>query len=84
MKDKKRIKILLKVIERVYSKNPGIQTLIDGSRTDIHKQDVSLEEVFFAFLCGWLYRYGLSEHIFIVCEGQLFCVEALIYLEFLG
>ena len=35
MKDKQRIKILLKIIERFYCKNPGMQTLIDESRIDI-------------------------------------------------
>ena len=48
MKDKKRIEILLKVIERVYSKNPGMQTLIDESVIDICKEEgVSPEQVFF-------------------------------------
>ena len=48
MKDKKRIKILLNVIERVYSKNPGIQTLIEESIIDICKdEEVSPKQVFF-------------------------------------
>ena len=48
MKDKKRVEILLKVIERVYSKNPGMQTLIDESVIDICKEEgVSPEQVFF-------------------------------------
>ena len=48
MKDKKRIEILLKVIERVYSKNPGMQTMIDESVIDICKEEgVSPEQVFF-------------------------------------
>ena len=72
MKDKKRIKILLKVIERVYTKNPGMQTLVYESMIDICKEEgVSSEQVFFAFLCCWLYRYELFKHIFFVCEGQL-------------
>ena len=39
---------------------------------DICKEEgVSPEQVFFAFLCCWLYRYGLSKDNFFVCEGQL-------------
>ena len=60
-KNKKRIEILLKVIERLYSKNPGIQTLIDKLMIDICK-GLSPEKVFAAFLCWWLYPYGLSKH----------------------
>ena len=42
MKDKKGIEILLKAIKRAYSKNPGIQALID-----IRKEEgVSTEQVF--------------------------------------
>ena len=67
-KNKKRIQILLKVIERLYSKNPGIQTLIDKLMIDICK-GLSPEKVFAAFLCWWLYPYGLSKHKFCVCEG---------------
>ena len=26
---------------------------------------------FFAFLCCWIYHYGLSKHRFFVCNGQL-------------
>ena len=70
MKDTERIEILLKVIERVYSKNSGIQTLIDESIIDKCKEGLSFKQVFFAFLCCWLYRYELSEHNFSVCEGQ--------------
>ena len=74
MKDKKRIEILLNVIERVYSKNPGIQTFIEESIIDIRKdEEVSPKQVFFllffAFL--FLYRYGLSEQNIFVCEGEL-------------
>ena len=67
MKDKKRIEIPLKVIERIYSKSPGMQTLIEESMIDICKEkSVSLEQVFFAFLCCLLYRYWLSEHKFFI------------------
>ena len=52
MKHKKKIEILLKAIERVYTKNPGMQTLIDELMIDICKEEgVSPEQVFFAFLC---------------------------------
>ena len=67
MKDKKKIEILLKVIERVYTKNPGMQNLIDESMIDIFK-GVSSEQVFFVFLCYWFYRYGLSKHKFFACK----------------
>ena len=71
MKDKKKIKILLKSIERVYSKNPRIQALIDESIIDVCKvEGVLCEQVFFAFLCCWVPCYGLSEIIFLF-EGQL-------------
>ena len=50
MKDKKKIKILLKSIERVYSKNPGIQALIDESIIDVCKvEGVLREQVFLLF-----------------------------------
>ena len=48
MKDKKRIEILLKVIERVYSENPE-KILIDESMIDICKEAVPFEQVFFGF-----------------------------------
>ena len=52
-----------KIIERVYTKNPEMQKLIDESVIDIFKEEsVSSEQVFFAFLCCWLYRYGISKH----------------------
>ena len=69
MEDKKKIKILLKVIERVYTKNPGMQNLIDKSMTDVCSEE------------GWLYCYGLSKHKFFVCQGQLMKI---IYFIFSG
>ena len=52
MKHKKKIEILLLVIDRVYTKNPGMQTLIDELMIGISKEEgVSPEQVFFAFLC---------------------------------
>ena len=50
IKDKKRIKILLKVIERVYMKNTDKQKLIDESMIDISKEEcVPSEQDFFFF-----------------------------------
>ena len=47
MKDKKNIEILLKVTERVYTKNLGMQKLIDESMIDVCKEEgVSPEQVF--------------------------------------
>ena len=50
MKDKKRTEILLKGIERVYSKNPGIQTLIHICK----EEGVSSKQVFFSLLLALL------------------------------
>ena len=80
MKYKKRIEILLKIIARVYTKNPGIQKVIDKLVIDIWKEEgVSPQQVFFAFLCCWLYRYGLSKHNFSVCKGQLMKIIEFIF-----
>ena len=73
MKDKRKVEILLKVIERVYNKNPDTEKLIDESMIHVCKEEgVSPEQVFFvfAFLYCWLYRYGLSKHKFSVCKGK--------------
>ena len=74
MKDKKKIEILSKVIERVYNKNPGIQKLIYESMLDICKEEGgSPEQVcIFASLCFWLYHYGLSKH-------NVLCVQRTAY-----
>ena len=66
----KKIETLLKIIERVYTKNPGMQKLIDQSMIDVCKEEgVSPEQVFFvfAFLCCWLYRNGLGLTINYLC-----------------
>ena len=70
MKGKKKIEILLKV-EKIYSKNPGMQKLIDESLIDVCKEEgVSHEQVFFCFdfLCFCLYRDGLSKHKCFACK----------------
>ena len=57
--------------ERVYTKNPGMQTLRDESMIDIYKEEsVSPEKVFFAFLYCWLDRFRLSKHKLFVCERE--------------
>ena len=67
-----QVEILLKVIERVHTKNPGMQKLIDESMIDICKEEsVSPQHVFLAFLCCWFYRYELSKHRFFAREGHL-------------
>ena len=44
------------------------------------KEEVaSPEQVYFAFLCSWLYRYGLSKHKFFVCEVQLMKILGFIF-----
>ena len=60
-----QVEILLNVIERVHTKNPEMQKLIDESMIDICKEEsVSPQHVFLAFLCCWFYRYELSKQIF--------------------
>lgn len=38
MKDKKRIDILLKIIEKVYTKNPRMQKLLEGLMIHVCKK----------------------------------------------
>ena len=48
MKEKTKIEILVKVIEKFYTKNPGMQKLIEKSMIDICKEESVLsEQVFF-------------------------------------
>ena len=80
MKDKKKIEILLQVITRVYTKNPGTQKLIDKSMTGSCKEVMPPEQVFcFAFFCCWFYFYGLSKHKFFVCAGKLTIVLGFVF-----
>lgn len=54
---KKRIKVLLKVIESIYDKNPGMQDEIDASMVEVAPEEgVSPELVFFIlpFLLSFL------------------------------
>ena len=49
-----------------------MEKLIDESLTNVCEEEgVSPEKIFFAFLCCWLYRYGLSKHRVFVCEREL-------------
>ena len=50
MKDKKKHKILQKVIQRIYDKNPEMQEVIDASMIEVcTEESVSPEQVFFYF-----------------------------------
>ena len=47
MKDKKKHEILLKVIQRIFDKNPETQELIDASMMEVCAEEgVSPEQVF--------------------------------------
>ena len=50
MKDNKRVKLLLKVIKRIYDQNPEMQKVIDGLTIKVcADKGVSPEPVFFYF-----------------------------------
>ena len=50
MKNNKRIKVLLNVIQLIYDKNPEIQGVIDASMTEVCAgEGVSPQQVFFVF-----------------------------------
>ena len=50
MKNNKRVKVLLNVIQLIYDKNPQIQGVIDASMTEVCAgEGVSPEQVFFVF-----------------------------------
>ena len=75
MKDKKRIEILLNVIGRVYSKNPGIQTLIDESMRDIcNEEGVSPEQLFLLFFAVNFIVMGYRKIHFLCAKDSLFLV----------
>ena len=72
IKERKKNEILLKVIEKVYTKNLGMLKLIDKSMIDICKEEeVSPKEVFFCFFCCWLYRYRLSKQNSLCAKDSL-------------
>ena len=41
MRDKRKVEILMKAVERVYNKNPDTQKCIDGSMIHVCKEGVS-------------------------------------------
>ena len=50
MKDKKKLEVLLKVIKRIYDKNPGLQEMMDVSIVEVCAEEgISPEQVFFYF-----------------------------------
>ena len=54
MNDNKGVKVLLKVIQRIYNKNPEIQEVIYASMIEVCAEEgISPEQVFFIlfFLC---------------------------------
>ena len=51
MKNKKKLEVLFKVIQRIYDKNPGMQEMIGASMKDVSADEgVSPEQVFFILL----------------------------------
>ena len=51
MKDRKRVKVLLKVIKRVYYQNPNMQKVIKVFMVEVNTEEVvSCEQVFFLLL----------------------------------
>ena len=63
MKDNKRVKDLLKVMQRIFDKNPEIQEVIDESMIEVcAEEDVSPKQVIFflLFLCYCIYHNGYS------------------------
>ena len=63
MKDNKRVKILLKIIQRICYKNLEIQDVINASMIELCPEEgVSPEQVFFilVFLSCCLYHNGCS------------------------
>ena len=63
MKAKKKLEVLLKVIQRTYDKNPERQKVIHASMIEVcAEESVSPELVFFLFfLCYCLYYNGYSK-----------------------
>ena len=75
MKNKKKIEILLEVIERTYSKNLGIQTQIDESMMDICKEEgASTKQVFLLFFAVGFIFMGYLNTNFLCGKDSLFLV----------
>ena len=51
MKDKKKVEILLRIIERVYTKSPGMQKLLDESMTCMQRRRCVTCAGIFCFWC---------------------------------
>ena len=50
MKDRNNLEVLLKVIKRIYDKNPGMQEMLDASMVEVCAEECeSAEHVFFYF-----------------------------------
>ena len=55
MKDKKKLEVLLKVIQRVFDKTPEMQEVIDIQMIDVPAEEcVSPEQAFFYFYISLL------------------------------
>ena len=55
IKDNERVKVLLKVIQRIFDKNPEIQEVIDASIIEVCAEEgVSPEQVYFYFVFSFL------------------------------
>ena len=65
-KDDKRVKILLKFIQRIYDKKPGMQEVIDASMIEVCTEEggVSPEKIFlFYFFCCFLFQNKLFKQV---------------------
>ena len=63
MKDKKKLDVLLKVIQRIYDKNTEMQEVIDAMMLEVCTEEgVSPEKIFFyfAFFCCCLFDNSYS------------------------
>lgn len=66
LKDKKKLEFLIKVLQRIYEKNPGMEDVIDASVIEVCAEEaISPEQVIFIllFLCCYLYHNGYSRKI---------------------
>ena len=65
MKNNKRVKVLPKVIQKVYDKNPEMQEVINASKIEIcSEEDTFPEQVFFiAFIIMAILEKNLSKSV---------------------
>ena len=60
MKDNKRVKVLLKFIQRMYDKNPEIQEVTEASMIEVcAEENASPEAVFFCFSFSLLLSFNI-------------------------